>query len=117
MVGLLLGASTSVDSSGLFMAVWMVVVGAGMGLALATSTSAALVELSPDRSGVGSGALEAINEVGGPFGIAILGSVVTASYVAHLSLSGLYRGEPPALFARASLTVWQSHTSSSHPRD
>jgi DHA2 family multidrug resistance protein-like MFS transporter len=89
VVGLLLGASTSVDSSGLFVAVWMVVVGAGMGLALATSTSAALVELSPDRSGVGSGVLEAIDEVGGPFGIAILGSVVTAGYVAHLSLSGL----------------------------
>ncbi len=89
VVGLLLGASTSVDSSGLFVAVWMVVVGAGMGLALATSTSAALVELSPDRSGVGSGVLEAIDEVGGPFGIAILGSVVTAGYVSHLSLSGL----------------------------
>jgi DHA2 family multidrug resistance protein-like MFS transporter len=89
VVGLLLGASTSVDSSGLFVAVWMVVVGAGMGLALATSTSAALVELSPDRSGVGSGVLEAIDEVGGPFGIAILGSVVTAGYVAHLRLSGL----------------------------
>jgi hypothetical protein len=89
VVGLLLGASTSVVSSGLFVAVWMVVVGAGMGLALATSTSAALVELSPDRSGVGSGVLEAIDEVGGPFGIAILGSVVTAGYVAHLSLSGL----------------------------
>ena len=89
VVGLLLGASTSVDSSGLFVAVWMVIVGAGMGLALATSTSAALVELSPDRSGVGSGVLEAIDEVGGPFGIAILGSVVTAGYVSHLRLSGL----------------------------
>jgi DHA2 family multidrug resistance protein-like MFS transporter len=88
-VGLLLGASTSVGSSGLFVAMWMVVVGAGMGLALATSTSAALVELSPDRSGVGSGVLEAIDEVGGPLGIAILGSVVSAGYIAHLNLSGL----------------------------
>jgi DHA2 family multidrug resistance protein-like MFS transporter len=89
VVGLSLGATTSIDSSGSFVAIWMVIVGAGMGLALATSTSAALVELSPDRSGVGSGVLEAIDEVGGPFGIAILGSVVTAGYVSHLSLSGL----------------------------
>jgi MFS transporter, DHA2 family, multidrug resistance protein len=88
-VGLAIGATTSVDSSGVFVAVWMVIVGAGMGLALATSTSAALVELSPERSGVGSGVLEAIDEVGGPLGIAILGSVVGAGYVAHLSLSGL----------------------------
>jgi EmrB/QacA subfamily drug resistance transporter len=97
VVGLLLGASTSVDSSGSFVAMWMVVVGAGMGLALATSTSAALVELSPDRSGVASGVLEAIDEVGGPFGIAILGSVVSAGYVAHLSLSGLSGGAASAV--------------------
>jgi EmrB/QacA subfamily drug resistance transporter len=89
VMGLSLGAATSVDSSGLFVAVWMMVVGAGMGLALATSTSAALVELSPDRSGVGSGVLEAVDEIGGPLGIAILGSVVSAGYIAHLSLVGL----------------------------
>jgi len=88
-VGLVIGARTSVDSGGVFVAVWMVVVGAGMGLALATSTSAALVELSPERSGVGSGVLEAIDEVGGPLGIAIFGSVVSAGYIAHLSLTGL----------------------------
>jgi MFS transporter, DHA2 family, multidrug resistance protein len=88
-VGLSLGTQTSVDSSDLFVAVWMVVVGAGMGLALATSTSAALVELSPDRSGVGSGVLEAVDEIGGPLGIAILGSIVSAGYLAHLNLSTL----------------------------
>jgi DHA2 family multidrug resistance protein-like MFS transporter len=79
----------SVGSSGVFVGVWMVAVGAGMGLALATSTSAALVELSPDQSGVGTGVVEAIDEVGGPLGIAILGSVVSAGYLAHLNLSGL----------------------------
>jgi DHA2 family multidrug resistance protein-like MFS transporter len=89
VLGLSLGATTSVDSSGSFVAIWMVIVGAGMGLALATSTSAALVELSPDRSGVGSGVLEAIDEIGGPLGIAILGSVVSTGYLAHLKLSGL----------------------------
>jgi DHA2 family multidrug resistance protein-like MFS transporter len=89
VVGLSVGAATSVDSSGVFVATWMMIVGTGMGLALATSTSAALVELSPDRSGVGSGVLEAVDEIGGPVGIAILGSVVSAGYIAHLSLSGL----------------------------
>jgi MFS transporter, DHA2 family, multidrug resistance protein len=87
--GLAIGATTSVESSGGFVAVWMVIVGAGMGLALATSTSAALVELSPEQSGVGSGVLEAIDEVGGPLGIAILGSVVSAGYIAHLDLTHL----------------------------
>ena len=36
-VGLSVGATTGVGSSGLFVAVWMAVVGAGMGLAMATS--------------------------------------------------------------------------------
>jgi DHA2 family multidrug resistance protein-like MFS transporter len=87
--GLSIGATTSSGSGSVFVAAWMVVVGAGMGLALATSTSAALVELSPERSGVGSGVLEAIDEVGGPLGIAILGSVVSGGYIARLSLAGL----------------------------
>jgi DHA2 family multidrug resistance protein-like MFS transporter len=89
VLGLCVGATTSVNSSGAFVGVWMAVVGAGTGLALATSTSAALVELSPDRSGVGTGVMEAIDEVGGPLGIAILGSVVSAGYTAHLNLSSL----------------------------
>jgi EmrB/QacA subfamily drug resistance transporter len=96
VIGLSIGAATSATSSGVFVAVWMAVVGAGMGLALATSTSAALVELSPDRSGVGTGVVEAIDEVGGPLGIAIAGSVVTAGYLAHLSLSGLSRSAASA---------------------
>ncbi len=99
--GLCVGAGTAVDSSGLFIGVWMALVGAGMGLALATSTSAALVELSPDKSGVGTGVVEAIDEVGGPLGIAILGSVISAGYVAHLSLSNL--SGPAASAARESV--------------
>ena len=87
--GLLVGATTGVDSSEIFVAGWLVVVGAGMGVALAASTSAALVELTPEDSGVGSGVLEAIDEVGGPLGIAVLGSVVGLGYVADLSHSGL----------------------------
>jgi Na+/melibiose symporter-like transporter len=101
VVGLCLGSTTSVGSSGLFVAAWMAIVGAGMGLALATSTSAALVELSPDRSGVGTGVVEAIDEVGGPLGIAIFGSVLSAGYLAHLGLSGL--PGPAASAARESV--------------
>jgi MFS transporter, DHA2 family, multidrug resistance protein len=87
--GLFLGANTSVGSSGLFLAAWMALVGAGMGLALATATSAALSELSQERSGVGSAALQALNKMGGPLGTAILGSVLSSAYLAHLALSGL----------------------------
>ena len=87
--GLLIGASTSVRSSGLFIAAWMALVGFGMGLTLATSMSAALCELSPDRSGVGSAALQAINKLGGPLGTAVLGSVLSTAYLARLAVSEL----------------------------
>jgi DHA2 family multidrug resistance protein-like MFS transporter len=88
-VGLSLGATTSVGSTGVFVASWMAIVGMGMGIALASASSAALVELSEDKSGVGSAVLQAVNKTGGPFGTAILGSVLSAGYLAHVRLSGL----------------------------
>jgi EmrB/QacA subfamily drug resistance transporter len=91
--GLILGSTMSVGSSGVFVAGWMFVVGLGVGLAMSTASSAALVELSEERSGVGSAVLQAFNKVGGPFGIAILGSVLSAGYLGRLHLSGLSTSE------------------------
>ncbi len=87
--GLLLGTRTSVGSSSLFIAGWMALVGLGMGLALATAMSAALSELSAERSGVGAAALQAINKLGGPLGTAVLGSLLSTAYLAHLAVAGL----------------------------
>lgn len=88
-LGLLLGATTSVASSGVFVATWLAIVGLGMGLAMATASSAAVAELSQERSGVGSAVLQAVNKAGGPFGTAILGSALNSTYLAHLALSGV----------------------------
>jgi DHA2 family multidrug resistance protein-like MFS transporter len=96
-IGLFIGAMTSVNSSGVYVATWMTVVGLGMGIALATASSAALVELSEEKSGVGSAVLQAVNKVGGPFGTAILGSVLSAGYLARLDLSDLPAGAAAAV--------------------
>jgi Na+/melibiose symporter-like transporter len=88
-VGLFIGSTTSISSSGTFVLAWMAVFGLGMGIAVATSSSAALVELSGERSGVGSAVLQAVNKTGAPLGTAILGSALSGGYLAHLSLSGL----------------------------
>jgi len=87
--GLFLGSLTSVGSSSLFVAMWMVVAGIGTGIAMTTAMSAALVELTEEKSGVGAAVLQAVNKTGGPFGIAVLGSVLSAGYLSHLDLSGL----------------------------
>jgi EmrB/QacA subfamily drug resistance transporter len=88
-IGLFLGSTMSVGSSGLFVAVWLAVAGLGTGIAMATAMSAALVEVSEEKSGVGSGVMQAVNKTGGPLGIAILGSVLSAGYLARLDLKGL----------------------------
>ncbi|HUO70887.1 MAG TPA: DHA2 family efflux MFS transporter permease subunit [Solirubrobacteraceae bacterium] len=88
-VGLLLGAEMSATSGAGSIAIWMAVLGAGMGLATATASSAALSELSDEHSGVGSAVLQAVNKTGGPFGAAILGSVLTSAYLARLQLVGV----------------------------
>ena len=91
--GLLFGAGTGISSGGAFISAWLTLVGAGMGLTLATTASSALAELPEERSGVGSAVMQAVNKTGAPLGSAILGSALTAAYLAHLDLSGL---PPPA---------------------
>jgi Na+/melibiose symporter-like transporter len=88
-IGMALGAATKVDSSAGFVIIWTALSGVGMGVVLATASSAALVELSEERSGVGSAVLQAVNKVGSPFGVAILGSVLSSGYVARLQLASI----------------------------
>ncbi|HEY7147335.1 MAG TPA: MFS transporter [Streptosporangiaceae bacterium] len=94
--GLMAGAATGPGSGTGYALFWTAVAGAGLGLALATSASAALAELSAEQSGVGSAVLQAVNKTGGPFGSAILGSVLLAAYQSSVSVAGL-----PAAAARA----------------
>jgi MFS transporter, DHA2 family, multidrug resistance protein len=94
--GMGIGATSTATSGNGFAAAWMALCGAGMGLALATASSGALVELSTERSGVGSAVLQAVNKLGGPFGAAILGSVLNSTYQGRLGAAGL-----PAVVASA----------------
>jgi EmrB/QacA subfamily drug resistance transporter len=87
--GLLVGSTTNVGSSSGFIAAWMALIGLGLGITFATAASVALVELSAERSGVGSAVMQALQKTGGPFGTAILGSVLSAVYLSHLALAGL----------------------------
>lgn len=62
--------------------------------------AAALSQLPVERSGIGSAVVQAFQKTAGPFGTAIAGSVLAATYQAHLDLGGLS--------ATASTTVGQS---------
>jgi MFS transporter, DHA2 family, multidrug resistance protein len=83
------GSTTTIVSSEVFVALWIAGCGAGMGLALSTAASAALSELSAERSGVGSALFQAVNKLGGPFGVAVMGSVLAAAYRDAVPVAGL----------------------------
>jgi DHA2 family multidrug resistance protein-like MFS transporter len=89
--GLLMGALTRVDSGYGYAALWVTVMGAGLGFALPGAMNAALGALSPERSGVGSALIMALRQVGGTFGVAILGSILSSAY-----RSGLHAAVVPA---------------------
>jgi EmrB/QacA subfamily drug resistance transporter len=91
--GMLLGSTTSLTSGDNFLIVWLAIVGLGLGLTFSTSASAALSEISAERSGVASAVMQALQKVGGPLGTAILGSVLSTTYIGQLQLASL----PPAV--------------------
>jgi MFS transporter, DHA2 family, multidrug resistance protein len=102
VAGTLIGSTMTVTGGDAFIAGWTFVVGAGGGLGFATAASAALVELSADRAGVGSALLQAVTKLGPAFGASILGSVLNASYQSGLDLAGV----PAAAAAAARSSVF-----------
>jgi hypothetical protein len=77
-----------------------VVMGVGVGLTLATALHTALASLPDDKSGVGSGLTSAFRQIGGAFGVAVLGSVLGTGYRDDMrqAVEGLPEG--PAIAAR-----------------
>jgi DHA2 family multidrug resistance protein-like MFS transporter len=94
--GLFLGTATRAGS-GLALAIcWTAVFGLGLGLVLPSAMDAALGSVSRERSGVGSGMIQALRMIGSNFGAAILGSVLNSVYIGHLDLAGLSQGAQAA---------------------
>jgi EmrB/QacA subfamily drug resistance transporter len=63
-------------------------VGIGMGLTMAPSTTMVMDSIPHDKAGVGSATNDASREVGGAFGIAIVGSVLNEIYQKKLVVPG-----------------------------
>jgi EmrB/QacA subfamily drug resistance transporter len=57
----------------------LVVGGIGMGLTMAPTTSAAMGSVPVDKAGVGSAVINAMRQVGGSLGIAVMGTLVASS--------------------------------------
>ena len=88
-LGLGIASGMTVSTGDPYMATFGVIVGAGAGLGLATAASAAIVELSAERAGVGGALVQAIIKLGPAFGATILGSVLNSTYQSQVSVAGL----------------------------
>lgn len=75
--GLLLLSRLSVDSSYLAMLPLFAIMGHGMGATMAPMTAAVMNAVGHERAGLGSAMTNTSREVGGVFGIALLGTVLT----------------------------------------
>jgi EmrB/QacA subfamily drug resistance transporter len=87
--GLAIIAQLSTDSTYLLMAAGLLILGVGMGAAMTPATSAITEGLPASQQGVGSAMNDLSREVGGAIGIAVLGSILAATYSSHVNLAGL----------------------------
>jgi Na+/melibiose symporter-like transporter len=89
VAGGLLGSRTSGETGYGFTALWLAVTGLGFGVAIVPATTLVMSSLPEERTGSGTSFLETVQQVGSVLGIAGLGSVLSARYLAHLDLTGL----------------------------
>jgi MFS transporter, DHA2 family, multidrug resistance protein len=87
--GFFLGSGTTVSSGQGFLYTWASITGAGIGIVLATATAAALQRVSTDRAGIATALIQALQDAGGPFGAAVLGTATLAAYHARLGTAQL----------------------------
>jgi hypothetical protein len=82
----------------------MVLMGLGMGLISTPATESILLVLPPARAGVGSAVNDATRELGGTLGVAVVGSVFSSVYAAHLA-DGAFGRLPAGQLAAAQDSV------------
>lgn len=87
--GLAIVAQLGTDTSYGLMAAGLTVLGVGMGAAMTPATSAITEVLPPAEQGVGSALNDLSREVGGAIGIAVIGSILAATYTSHVNVTGL----------------------------
>jgi MFS family permease len=88
--------------------VWLLVLvltvqGVGMGAVMAPATESIMSVVPREKAGAGAAVNNSVRQVGGALGVAILGSVLAASYSAHLGAA--VDALPPAARAEASQSI------------
>ena len=91
--GQLLLLGTRVDTPYVYIAVSMVVLASGMGISMAPLTSSIMGSIPLGKAGVGSAVNDTTRELGGAFGVAVLGSLLQSTYSGRIGdLAGVPEG-------------------------
>jgi EmrB/QacA subfamily drug resistance transporter len=88
--GFLIFSTLSRDSSYWHFGLAALIAGLGIGLATAPATTAITSALPPHRQGIASAVNDLAREVGGAFGIAVLGSVLNRHYRSHVAAATVH---------------------------
>lgn len=102
-VGFAVLAFISTSSSYWFTLIGLISLGIGMGIATTPATQAIVSSLPDEKQGVGSAMNDLAREVGGTLGIAVLGSILNASYQSEVADGTHGLPAPVAGAARESL--------------
>lgn len=82
LIALALGGLSQLktDTSLLFVILDTIVLGGGLGLLMPAMTNSVMTAVPRDKAGAGSAVSQTLRQIGGAFGVAIVGSVLSASY-------------------------------------
>ncbi|HEX9312224.1 MAG TPA: MFS transporter [Actinomycetota bacterium] len=91
-----------------------IVLAAGMAMTMTPMTAAVMASVEPRHAGVASAATNTSRELGGVFGIALLGAIVTGAFkrgfLARLVASGVPKGHAQGILARAGASAASGNT-------
>jgi hypothetical protein len=103
---LALGLWLKADTSYVLLIPVFIIMGHGMGATMAPMTAAVMNSVGPQRAGLGSAMTNTSREVGGVFGIALLGTILTtklkSTFAPALATLGLPATQQAAIAASAS---------------
>ncbi len=101
--GMALLATVGLGSSDVHVGAVLFVLAAGIALAMTPATDAIMGALPKEQFGVGSAVNDTVREVGGAFGVAILGSLFAATYASTMSVATVGLPAEAAAVARDSI--------------
>ncbi len=107
-------ALLNASSSYVPVAMILALLGAGLGLTMVTATNTIMGTLPLGKAGVGSAVNDTAQEVGAALGVAILGSVLAASYHAAIDATPAIQALPTTLKALVHDSIGSASVTASH---